>query len=246
MNRVYNRLNLLIASLIALSTLSISGVASALATPATASATRTAAQAADAQSIIAKGNQEINRRLTTLGTLSSKINDTVKLSASNKATLSSEVSAEINGLTALKAKLDADTTLADAKTDAQSIYTDYRVYALILPKVGLVKTADDQQVVEGKLTALATKLQTRITATKTANKDTASLQTKLDDLNAKVSAAQAISSTIEAKVIALQPSDYDSDHTILSGDAAQLKTAHADNQAAIADGKTIISSLKNL
>jgi len=220
----------------------LSGTASAAAA---AGATSTS-ETTKVQTIISKGDQEISRRLTKLGTLSAKITAATKLSASDKSTLSTEVSNEVSGLTALKAKLDAETTVAGARADAQSIFTDYRVYALIVPKVQLVKVADDQQVVEDKLTALATKLQSRITAAKASGKDVTALQAQLDDMTAKTKAAQAISSSIEASVINLQPSDYNSNHSVLSGNSAQLKTARSDNQAARTDAAQIISGLKSL
>ena len=194
----------------------------------------------------ARGDAEISRRLTTLNALSTKISDTAKLTTADKTALENEVAKEISSLTALRTKLDAETVLADAFTDAKSIVIDYRVYALIVPKINLVRTADDQQVVESKLTDLATKLQARIQSAQTAGKNIASLQAQLDDLQAKVHAAQSISMNVEASVVVLQPTDYDNDHTILSGYRDQLKTAHSDNQAAVTDAKAIVSALKNL
>jgi hypothetical protein len=215
------------------------------ATPSTTAST-TASDQARLKLIISKGDKEITRRLATLNTLSNKINGAVKLSGSDKNTLSNEVSDETSGLNSLKAKLDTDTDLATAKTDAQSIFSGYRVYALIVPKVQLVKTADDQQVAEDKLTALAAKLQTRITAAQSSGKDVASLQNTLDDLTAKTKAAQVISSGVESSVINLQPSDYNSNHGILSGDRDKLKTAQSDIKAAAVDAKNIVSGLKQL
>ena len=109
-----------------------------------------------------KGDAEINRRLAALGTLSTKISNATKLTSADKSTLLGEVTAEISGLTALKAKLDAETTVSAAAADVQNMVTEYRVYALIVPKIQFVRMADNQQVVQSKLTALATKLQTRI------------------------------------------------------------------------------------
>jgi hypothetical protein len=206
----------------------------------------TAASQTKVQLVINRGNSEISRRLSTLNKLSDKVNNTAKLTADDKASLSSEITAEIDSLNNLKTKLDADTTLSDAKTDAQAIINDYRVYALIVPKVNLVKTADDQQVAEGKLSALAAKLQTRISAVKAAGKKVTSLESELTNLNNKVSTAQAISGNIESSVINLQPSDYNSNHSVLSGDRNQLKTAQTDIQAALTTTKTIITNLKNL
>lgn len=226
------------------------GIASAEATngtpPGELSGPVTTAQTQDLKNIIAKGDQEINRRLDTLNTLSGKINAATKISTSDKTYLVNEVTTEISGLTSLESQLNADTTLSAARTDAQSIYTEYRVYALVVPKVWLIKTSDDEQLTEGKLATLATKLQVKITADQTAGKDVTTEQSQLNDLNTQVSNAQAISSSIESKVLTLQPSDYDSDHTILSGDAAQLKTAHTDEETAFSDAKSIVTGLKTL
>lgn len=218
----------------------------AMALSATQTAAQTAAQQTKLQTIITRGDQEIARRLASLTALTAKISAATKLTPSDKATLNTEVSTTTSGLTTLKAKLDAETTVDAARTDAQSILTEYRVYALVLPKVHLVKVADDIQAADTKLTTLAQTLQTRITTDKSAGKDVSALQTKLDDMNANIASAQAAASKIETGVIGLQPSDYNTDHALLSGDNTQLKTAHTDNQTAVTDAKSIAASLKSL
>jgi predicted nucleic acid-binding Zn-ribbon protein len=205
-----------------------------------------AAKQAALQNIISKGDQEIERRLTSLSTLTNKVNDATKLTPDNKSTLSSEVSSTSSGLTSLKSQLDSQTTVAAAVADAKDIYTEYRVYALVAPKINLVKVADDQQVVQAKLTSLAQKLQTRITADQHASKNVTTLESEISDMNSNIRTAQAISSNIESSVINLQPSDYNSNHALLSGDDARLVTAHSDDKAALTDAKNIVSSLKNL
>lgn len=225
-------------------TLGISSVSTVSA--ATLSSTLTERQQARLQVIISKGDLEITRRLTKLQALNSKITAATRLSAADKTALQNEVTAAISGLTTLKTQLDSETTLEGAKTDVKNIYNEYRVYALVLPKVHLIRTADSQQATEAKLSALATKLQSRITAAKEAGKDVTDLQSKLDDMTAMISAAQAISTKVQSAVIDLEPSDYNTDHSILNGYSAQLKTAHADNKTAYTDAKAIVSGLKNL
>jgi len=242
------RLGLTIGTALAIAGLAFvpaSAIATTAKTAANTSAT-TAAQQARIKLIVTRGDSEINRRLGSLQTLSSKISSATKLTASDQASLSGEVNTEISGLASLKTQLDADTTLTAAQTDAQSIINDYRVYALIVPKVNLVKTADDQQVAEGKLAALVPKLQSRISATKTAGKEVTSLQSGLTAMNNQISAAQAISSQIESGVVGLQPSDYNSNHSVLSGDRDQLKNAQTDIKAAVSDATNIVTGLKNL
>jgi hypothetical protein len=193
-----------------------------------------------------RGDTEISRRLTTLNKLASVINGDAKLSATDKSSLTAQVNGEISDLNSLKTKLDSDTTLADAQTDVQSIITNYRVYALIYPKVHLIKAADTELATDTKLTTLANKLQQRLSTAKSQGKDVTSLQASLDDMNSKISAAQTTATNIETSDISLQPSDYNSDHTLLEGQKSQLQTAHQNNLAAYNDAKSIVSGLKSL
>lgn len=236
------------------STMFITAAANAVTAPTTPTTNTTTTQQSTAtaneqtrlQNIISKGDQEIARRLASLATLAAKINAATRLTASDKTTLTNEVNDTISGLNTLKTKLDSETTIAAARTDVQDIYTEYRVYALVAPKINLVKVADDQQVAEQKLATLIQKLQSRITTAQSKGKEVTALQNALNDMTTKVNAAQSISSSIQSKVIGLQPTDYNSDHAILSGDSAQLKSAHADNQAAYQDAKQIVAGLKAL
>jgi len=208
--------------------------------------TNASSEKAKLQKIISRGDQEIARRLDSLSKLVSKINAATKLTDADKATLTAEVNATISGLNTLKAKLDAETTVAAARADVQSIYTEYRVYALVTPKVSLTKVADDQQVAEQKLQTLIQKFQTRLNAAKAKGKNVSALEAVLNDMIQKVNASASVSSAVQAKVIGLQPTDYNNDHATLSGTSAQLKTAHADNVAAYNDAKQIVAGLKDL
>jgi hypothetical protein len=202
--------------------------------------------------IINKGNTEITRRLDSLNSLLTRIGSAKNLSSSDLSYLQDEVNTEISGLSALKTTLDncaTVTPLANAITvcagpAAQSIINDYRVYALVLPKVRLVVMADDQIVIETNLSSLAQKLQSRITNDQTAGKAVTSLQSELNTMTADISAAQAISSNIESTVLPFQPSDYNTDHSLLVGYASQLQTARTDLQTAATTAKTIITGLQ--
>lgn len=189
---------------------------------------------------------EIDRRVNRLHQLGNVISGATRLSDADKTTLSTEVNNEVSGLTSLKVQIQGDTDLDSARIDAQSIFNEYRVYALIVPKVWAVRVADDQQAVESKLNILSGKLQTRINRAHDSGKDVTTLQNQLNDMIAQTQAAQKISAAVEQKVLPLQPTDYNNDHTILSDYRDQLKTAHADNKAALADAKVIVQGVKGL
>jgi hypothetical protein len=198
------------------------------------------------QGLINVGNGEIQRRLTTLNNLASGINSAQYLSASDKSSLSNEVSTEISGLTSLQTKLDSETTVSAATTDDLNVITEYRVYILVTPKVYIIISADDQQATQAALKSFATGAQNVINTAKSNGKDVTTLQSELDDLNSQLSSAQTISSDMESNVIGLQPSDYNNDHSVLVGDYSKLQTAQTDNQAAISEANTLISGLQSL
>ena len=225
------------------------GVAGAL--PVTGSTTvdsssTTAIQAQHLQRLQTRANAEIERRLNKLNSLNSLISSTQKLSSSDKATLTAEVNDAISGLTTLKTKIDGDTDLTTAIIDAKSIVTEYRVYALVVPKVHVLAAADNQLTVEDKLTTLLNKFQTRTNAAKSQGKEVTAIQAAIDDMQQKIAAAKSISTSVNSKVLPLQPTDYNADHALLSGYRSQLVTAHTDNKAAYEDAKTIVKDLKNL
>src|SRR5690242_1308632 len=101
-----------------------------------------AASAQHLTNLQTRGAAEITRRLTSLQAALTKLAAATKLTDADKTTLTAQVNAEITSLTALKTKLAADPNLTTARTDVQSIVTDYRVYALMLPKARMTASAD--------------------------------------------------------------------------------------------------------
>ena len=194
-------------------------------------------------SIHSRGGQEISRRLSYLNNLLTQINNATHLTASDKTALTSEINNEIASLTALQSTLASQTSLSSAKTNVQSMITEYRVFSLVIPKVRMIIYADNQQNNEAKLSTLSGKLETRIAAAKTAGTDVTSLQTKLDDMKSRITAAQALSSSVETGLLGITPDQYNANKSILAPYHADLGTAHADNQVAYNDAKSIIEGL---
>jgi hypothetical protein len=191
-----------------------------------------------------KGTAEIERRITNLNQSLTGLAASTKLTASDKAALTSTVQAELVGLTALKSKLAADTTLAECVADVQSIFNDYRVYALLLPKVRMVTVTDRFTNVESELTALQPQLQTVVDTQKAGGRDTDSMQASLNDMQTKTAAAEGLTSGLVASLLALQPTDYDANHAVLITYRSTLGTALTDIQAANTDAKSVVAALK--
>ena len=129
--------------------------------------------------------KEIERRLTSLNDLISKINGIKKITDAQKSSFSSQIQTEIVSLNTLKTKIDADTDLTALKTDVQSIIKSYRVYALFLPKINILLAADGLDNLADKLSTIAIKLETKINDAKVKGTDVATLNSLLSNLNSK-------------------------------------------------------------
>jgi hypothetical protein len=193
-----------------------------------------------------KGAAEIRRRETNLTAALTAIEANTKLASADKISLAGQVQGEISNLQSLATKLVADTTVTTAAADVQSIITEYRVYVLLLPKVRLVASADRFAVVEGKLSAIATTLQAKITSEKAAGKNVTAMQTQLTDLTTQTAAATTKSAGVVSPLLALQPADYNTDHAVLASYRATLGTALTEITAARNDAQLIVKALDAL
>jgi hypothetical protein len=199
--------------------------------------------------IQSRAAKEIDQRLTTLGNLSTQVANSTKLSLADQTSLNAEISSETTGLTTLKTQIAADTTADQASTDEATIFTDYRVYAVVVSKVGLLTIADNQQTIEAKLTTLAQNLQVKITDDQTDGKSSTSVaaaQTELTSMTSQITDAHQISTTIENDVSPVLPSNWNANHNIFSGDNTQLTSAYHENQIASSDANNIASILRSI
>jgi len=192
-----------------------------------------------------RGDQEMGRRLDALNKAIAALNSASHLNAASRDKLNNELGNEVTNLTALRMKLQGETTAAAAAADVSNMFTEYRVYALMLPKARLVRTADAQIAVEQKLADIHTKLQKRISQSEAQGKDVTALTSQLDELESHITAAQDLSNTAETGLLPLQPTDYNTDHGILSSYRDKLKSAHTHNKTAVSLAKEIAISLKN-
>lgn len=218
-------------------------------TPATTTQTRRDVRLdANLTTLKTRGDTLITERLTSLNNMLTRVNAMTRLSADEKTTLTTNITNDINGLTTLKAKIDADTDGVTAAADIKSIYTIYRVYAEFDPQTALFATTDAISTSIDQLTMLATKLQARINQAQTGGNNVSSLTTLLTDMQSKIADAKTQSTTAQSDVAGLTPSAFNTNPT---GTHATFVTAHnlmstarTDLQTAIQDAKQIVVGLK--
>jgi hypothetical protein len=215
-----------------------------------ANANTTISVAGNTAAIQARGNTEIDKRLTDLAQQNARIQGMKRLSDSQKATFSANIQTEISNLQTLKTKIDSETD-ASLKSDVQSITGNYRIYMLVMPQTRIMSAGDRGATVADLLASLSVKFQARIAAEQAAGKDVAALQASLTDMNAKIADAKIQSQAAITAVVSLTPDNKDSakmqaNETALATGRADIKATASDLKAAQQDAKSIAAGLKSL
>jgi hypothetical protein len=188
----------------------------------------------------------VAKRLTSLGTVKKDLDAAPAVASPNRATLDSQIDTAVTGLTALKATIDADGTLAKVRTDCKRVVSDYYVYALLVPRVELVRAAGRVQAAAGTLKHLAGLLQASVDAARARGKDTASAQGYVTDLGLKADAATKAVAGIAAAVLPLDAAGFPGNRPTLAGARASVESARGALKGALAAAGSAIDALKAL
>ncbi|HWC57730.1 MAG TPA: hypothetical protein VG621_02170 [Candidatus Paceibacterota bacterium] len=193
--------------------------------------------------------QEIDRRVTALTSLATRISAMVRVSDQEKSTLQSSINSQISMLDTLKAKIAADTDAATLKADVASITKAYRIFILVMPQGRIAAAADRISTTADLMTQLGAKLQTRMSDAANAGHDITALQSTYSDYMAKIADAKAQATTATNLTANLTPDNGDatvaaSNKTALTNARSAIKTAVSDLQKARTDATTIVKTLK--
>jgi hypothetical protein len=160
--------------------------------------------------IKAKAASDITDRVNDLNGAIAKVNGVTGLGPS-QATLVSYLDADISPLQQLNQTIQADSTVHQAAHDFGTIFSDYRVYVLVLPASRIAATADHATTSAiPNLSADAVKAQAHVTP---ANE--ATLQPLINDLNSQISAATEATNGLASAVLAFTPAQWNADRALL-------------------------------
>jgi hypothetical protein len=174
----------------------------------------------------------ITRRMLAVRERITAAKSIVRLGADDRTELVNQLQGQVDGLTTLSSKIQGDGDEATLRADAQRIVTDYRVYLLTIPKARGIVIADIELAAADRLTRLADRLATAIDQ---AKGDTSKANADLAALRAKVAAVTSAVAPLPAQLLALQPSGYPANHTVLE----QVRQALRANRAALTDAATL-------
>jgi|GEM_PF-785528 len=180
----------------------------------------------------ARGKNLITQRIRALNRLNQKL-DKSKLADTDKASLKAEIASNLSGLAALGAKIAADTDIAVARTDIQSIYTAYRIYAVFLPKInGIMTSVILQQHANLMSATTVAKYDLKIAELKATGATTTEVEALMADAKAKIAEGLAKAKTAQTGFAGLKPADYPATNAVIKTNAQLLKDSRAALKAA--------------
>jgi hypothetical protein len=192
----------------------------------------------------ARAHAAITARLTTLAQLKSVVANSKTMTADHKAALDSQLDGETSGLTALDAKIQADTTAAELRADMPKIRDDYRVYLLMVPKVHLVKAADAETALVARFGDVHDRLQQAIDKAEANGKDTTKAKADLAAMDEQVAAAASAAGPVPDQLLPLQPPNWaTADQPVEAGARAAVANAASSLSAARTDAQAVIADL---
>lgn len=183
-------------------------------------------------------------RLASLQTTIAIISTSTTVPPADKTALLATLNADRSGLTALGAKIRTDTTGGQATADYRTVFYAYRVFALAVPQAEYVAAAD---AITGSALPTIIDVQGELESLLNgpdAAKNSASVRSAMDDLQAQISAVQVATAGLAPTVLAYRTGDYNSNNRLLTPWRLQLANARADLTAAIADLTTVESALR--
>lgn len=178
----------------------------------------------------------IENRVATLNKLLSRVSDDKNLQDTDKIGIIGDIQNAIKGLNDLKAKIDADSSAADVKADAQKILTDYKIYTVFEPKIRILVSINNLIGFSKKVADLTPRIQNLIDILKAQEQDVASLQASLDDINAQLKSIDTLLTDDKAKIATISVASTDAKQTFVAvrKDLATVRASFAKIRSDIA------------
>jgi hypothetical protein len=203
-------------------------------------------EAASLKLLQQRGASEIDRRLTSLDQMSARIDDAAVMTPAHRDALKSTLDADRTALNSLKTKLSAETDESAARTEVQSIFSQFRVYAVLVPKVHLVRSADAVSAAATQLQDAAAGLDTVTARLKAAGKDTTAAEASIAEVRRRSQTALDEVKGAADTALSLQAQGYPANTS--QRDAAQqsIEKASADARAGLEALRTAVAQLRPL
>jgi hypothetical protein len=189
--------------------------------------------------IRAKAATDVTDRVNALNAAIAKVNAAKGL-GTGQGTLVSYLGNDISPLQQLNQTIQGDATVQQAAQDFGKIFTDYRVYVLVLPASRIAADADRVTTTAiPALTADATKAQSHVNPGNQAE-----LQPLINDLNTQISTAANATNGLAGTVLANTAAQWNANNGLLAASRSSDRAAAAAIKQGRSDVRQIVQELK--
>lgn len=174
-------------------------------------------------------DKQLDQRIENLIKLKERVMAYKNVSDTDKTTIVTVIGNVISELNDLKSTIENATSSDVVKESREKITKNYRVYALVMPQLSLIASADRMTTMVSMMNIVATKLENRLgqvaTGTDITTQNLASANKSLADLKAKLVQAQSDAQSAVTLVSQLVPDE--GDKTVMESNQKALKDARA-------------------
>jgi vacuolar-type H+-ATPase subunit F/Vma7 len=203
-----------------------------------------AIEAAELKLLQQRGAKEIDRRLSSIDEMKARVADAEAMTDAHKQTLGSLLESDKQQLTALKEKLAAETDDDAARAEVQSIFTKFRVYAIVEPKVHLVRSADAVAAAASDVDSASAQLDTVVARLKATGKVTADAEAALAKAHDRAQAATADVKGAADTALSLEAQNFPGNASQRDASRQAIEKASVDARAALDALRTAVAQLR--
>lgn len=147
-----------------------------------------------------------DNRISALNRLITRIDGDKRISDTDKASLKNDINGEISKLNDLKTKISQETTAEAVRADFKQVLGE-KIYAFYIQKMQLLIMTENLLATETTIENVAKRVQGLLTKLSSEGKDVKTLQTYLDDINAKLTDSKTLLEGDKTKLLASTPAD---------------------------------------
>lgn len=204
------------------------------------------------QKVKTSADKELDKRIEDLEKLKTRILEFKNISSAEKQSIATFIDNLVLTLKNLRSEIETTTSTTTLKEARESITKNYRVYALVMPQLNILASADRMKTMVSMMAIVGSKLELRLNQVATSSVITSAnlaLALKsLDNFKAKIADAQTQSQKAVELVANLIPDQgekevMDSNTAALKEARTKLKIAESDLVTARKEAESIIKLL---
>lgn len=163
---------------------------------------------ADVESVKARAQEAIERRLATIERLQGRVTDHPHVTEPHQGELAAELGRSAAGLRALSVEIDQATTIEELRILVPKIATDFRIYLVVAPKVHQVLGSDSLGAAGTRLEAVAESVSASIDRAVEKGVDASEAEGHLADMVEEIRQALAVGEPVAGAALVLTAADW--------------------------------------